>query len=222
MTAHHTADLAFSECREASPKIVPIRGSQSQGFSEASGEFRMQGEKLRSRLNLEYEFYLPKAFDHILECYGHRIRPQFMCWHHDEHPFCLRNYVATELQESIAVGHICTCNNAWKNAGTGADMHFSAHHQGVNRRPRANQGSLISIHQQHRRMPILPAHHIYRDRQRGDRADRLNPSRPIGLRQLVLIAQQCDVNDAENCEECDREVGIFHLLAKSCSKGIIA
>ena len=69
---------------------------------------------------------------------------------------------------------------------------------------------------------VLPTHDEYRDRQRGDRSDCLNPSRPVGLREVVMVSQNNDIDNAKKYQKCDREVGIFHALAESCLKGIIA
>ena len=222
MTAYSLSNLAFRKLLKSTPKFITVSDCQSNRTSETGSIFGSQRVKLRDRLNLENKFELSEAFDHILKGDSHRIGAEFVCWHCDKHPLRLSNYMPTKSQKSVTICHICTCGKACKKTRTAADMHFGTHHQGVNRRSRANQCSLISIHQQHRGMPILSAHYVYRDCQRSYRADRLNPSRPIRLRQFVLIAQQCDVNDAENYQECDREVGIFHALAESCLKGILA
>lgn len=72
------------------------------------------------------------------------------------------------------------------------------------------------------RIPILSTHDEYRHPQRRYRADRLNPSWPVRLREFVVVSQYADVDNAKNYQKCDREVGVFHALAESCLKGILA
>lgn len=57
---------------------------------------------------------------------------------------------------------------------------------------------------------------------RSDRPYSLNPSRPIGLREFVVVSQNDDIDNAKNYQKCDREVGVFHALTESCLKGILA
>ena len=84
------------------------------------------------------------------------------------------------------------------------------------------QAQLISLQDELCGVCVLPTHHEYCDRQRGDRADRLHPTGPIRLRELVVVSQYNDVDNAKNYQKCDCEVWVFHALAESCLKGILA
>ena len=80
------------------------------------------------------------------------------------------------------------------------------------------EGALVRV----KCVPVLPTHYEYCDCQSGDRSDCLNPSRPVGLREFVVVSQDDDIDNAKNYQKCDREVGIFHALAARCLKGILA
>lgn len=57
---------------------------------------------------------------------------------------------------------------------------------------------------------------------RSDRSYSLNPSRPIGFCELKVISQYGDGDYAKKNRKCDLDVRIFHVLSKSCPKGILA
>ena len=69
---------------------------------------------------------------------------------------------------------------------------------------------------------ILSTHHKNRYSQCGNRTYGLHPTGPIGLRELIVIAKYDHVDDSKNSQKCDGEVGVFHALAESCLKGILA
>ncbi len=86
----------------------------------------------------------------------------------------------------------------------------------------SHQRSFICVNQEPSSVLILPSHYINCYSQGRDRAYRLHPARPIGLCELVVISQDSDVDNPEDYEECDGQIGIFHVAVKSCWKGILA
>ncbi|OEZ92168.1 hypothetical protein JAB9_47340 [Janthinobacterium sp. HH107] len=86
----------------------------------------------------------------------------------------------------------------------------------------SKQRSFIGIGNKLRRVPILSAHHEYRDPQSGDRANSLNPSRPAVLCKAHFVAN--DRNSHRSSDQCDSKkyIGFLHETTQSCLKGILA
>lgn len=160
--------------------------------------------------------------DQFIQTADHFVRAKFVCGNRSScslsiqyNKFSSTNSVADKL--CIAIGQARDDELARR-----PDLVFGAIQNRSGRLRSPKQRSFIGICNKLSRVPVLSAHYENRDPQSGNRANRLNPSRPTVLCKAHFVAN--DRNSHRSPDQCDSKkyIGFLHETTQSCLKGILA
>lgn len=192
------------------------------GFIQNNGVRITHIEHFRDFTSTDFDLKITETFNYCLKCRSHIIRAQFMRRHGNQCVLCSFDVHGR--------GEACRSNSAhcaaailkWQFSATHVHLKNSPLDKGLDRRSTAQKCALIRVEQKFSCVPILLAHHEYRDSQCSDRTDRLNPPRPRVSRQAHIVAN--DSGHDRPHDECNNKkcMGFLHENIQSCFKGILA
>ena len=160
--------------------------------------------------------------NHGMKTVHHFIAPQLIRGNHFQRTFALAQGWTNNSPKGVKTFIIASAGFVSKACSALVQPFICTHNKSRNCCGAAQHYPDIRLSKKPGGVCILLTHHEYCDCQRGNRSDCLNPSRPIGLREFVVVSQNDDIDNAKNYQKCDCEVGVFHSLTESCLKGILA
>lgn len=222
MNVPHLSYLAATERLKSFFELGTEDGCLIKMFGELGCKRAPASKYLKRCTRFNKKLHISEAFDNVLKGNCHCIRAELMPWNGDKNSFCFSKFDAGYCFKGKdgLVGSVV--NRFLKRVRARANMKYRTLHECVNRGSSSNQRPFIGLSQQLGGMPVLSTHYENCYAQCRDGTDSLHPARPIGLGEFVVISQYDDIDDAEKHEQGNRKVWIFHALAKSCLKGIIA
>ena len=163
-----------------------------------------------------------KRVNHGMKTVDHFVAAQLMRRNHFQRTFALSQGCANNSPSGVKFSVIASAGCASKGGSGLLQSFVCTNNKSGHCRSATRHYSYISLSKKPRGVCILPTHYINCHSQSGNGAYCLYPSGPIGLREFVVVSQNDDIDNAKNYQKCDREVGVFHALAESCLKGILA
>lgn len=190
-----------------------------------------------AKLNLEYgivqrrgyRFPIFAQYQKVIKCLNHGMEPayhfegtQLMRRHHFQGASTLPKHWNNNNPSDVKFSLVAIPRGFFEIFSCFYQSLIGADKKGRNCRSSAGHHANIRFGEKASGMCILPSHHEYRDPQSGDRANRLDPSRPTVLCKAHMVANERNSNRSSNQSDSKKYIGFLHENIQSYLKGILA